>query len=165
MANYRAVYKSEHLGVVDLEEMVETKQSMIVTIREVKQEMGAMVAGSRGNFNIAYFAENIKPLVLNATNAGIVRKLAGGSTDTDNWKNVLVELFIDPNVKMKGQIVGGVRIKGEKPIKQKPSATKTTMDSAFGKKATIEEIEKIYIVSNELKEYYAKLQNPSEPTK
>ena len=165
MANYRAVYKSEHLGVVDLEEMIETKQSMIVSIREVKQEMGTMVAGSRGNFNIAYFVENIKPLVLNATNAGIVRKLSGGSTDTDNWKNVLVELFIDPSVKMKGQIVGGVRIKGEKPTKPKPTATQTTMDSAFGKKATIEEIEKIYIVSTELKEYYAKLQNTSEPSK
>jgi hypothetical protein len=165
MANYRAVYKSEHLGVVDLEEMIETKQSMIVTIKEVKQEHGVVVAGTRGNFNIAYFAENIKPLVLNATNAGVVRKLAGGSTDTDNWKNFLVELFVDPNVKMKGQIVGGVRIKGEKPIKQKQNATQQTMDSAFSKKATIEEIEKHYNVSQELKEYYAKLQNTSEPTK
>lgn len=123
MANYRSVYKSDHLGVIDLEELIENGKQLIFTIKEVKQELGVVVAGNRGNFNIAYFKENIKPLVLNATNANTVRKLAGGSTNTDNWNNVLVELYIDNSVKMKGQIVGGVRIKTQKPIVNKIEVT------------------------------------------
>ena len=114
MANFRNVYKSNQLGVVDLEEFVESKKSLIFTIKEVKQEIGAMVAGNKGDHNIAYFKEDIKPLVLNAGNANIVRGFAG-SIDTDNWKNIPIELYIDHNVKMKGQIVGGIRIKPIQP--------------------------------------------------
>ena len=76
--SYRIAYKSDHLGVIDLEEMLENGQSLIVTINEVWHEQGAVVAGSKGNFNIAYFAESIKPLVLNATNAATIRRLQSG---------------------------------------------------------------------------------------
>ena len=42
MTNYRNVYKSDHLGVVDLEEMLDLGKSMIVTIKEVKQEINIL---------------------------------------------------------------------------------------------------------------------------
>jgi hypothetical protein len=119
MANYRNVYKSDHLGVVDLEDLIEQGKSLVFTIKEVKQEFGVVVAGNRGDFNIAYFNEPIKPLVLNATNAATVRRIGNFGVDVDSWKNIEVELYIDANVKMKGLIVGGVRIK--KPVvKSKP---------------------------------------------
>jgi hypothetical protein len=120
MPNYRAVYKSDHLGVIDLEELVEQNKPLIFTIREVRQEIGATVAGAKGDFNIAYFVEPIKPLVLNATNAGTVRKLGRFGTDVDTWKNLRVELYIDATVKMKGQVVGGVRIKQVAPAPVTP---------------------------------------------
>ena len=138
MANYRNVYKSDHLGVIDLEELIESKKGLIFTITHVKQEIGAKVAGVIGDFNIAYFKEQIKPLVLNATNAGIIRKLAGGSTNTDNWKNILVELYIDTTVKMKGQIVGGVRIKSQTPIIKQISDSNAL--SVLNKSTTSEEL-------------------------
>ena len=72
--HYRKVFKSDHLGVPDLEDLVEQGQKLIFTIREVKQEVNVSVAGRKGNHNIAYFKEQIKPLVLNATNAKIVKK-------------------------------------------------------------------------------------------
>jgi hypothetical protein len=110
--SYRIAYKSDHLGVIDLEEMLENGQSLIVTIKEVWHEQGAVVAGSKGNFNIAYFSESIKPLVLNATNAATIRRLCNGGANLNTWKMpVTVELYIDATVKMKGQIVGGVRIR------------------------------------------------------
>lgn len=115
MPNYRNVYKSDHLGVVDLEELTEQNKPLIFTISQVKQEQ-TVVAGSKGNFNIAYFKEKIKPLVLNSTNASTIRKLGKFGTDVDTWVNIPVELYIDSNVKMKGQIVGGVRIKQTSPI-------------------------------------------------
>lgn len=108
--NYRNVYKSDHLGVVDLEEMIEGGTSLIVTISHVKQEIGATVAGKKGNFNIAYFTEKIKPLVLNSTNATMLKKMSNSSY-VENWSNITIELFIDNLVRMKGEVVGGVRIR------------------------------------------------------
>ena len=62
--HYRKVFKSDHLGVADLEDLVEAKSNLIFTIKQVKQEIGVRVAGRKGNHNIAYFNENIKPLWL-----------------------------------------------------------------------------------------------------
>lgn len=114
--HYRKVYKSDHLGVADLEEMQEDGKALCFTIKHVKQELNVSVAGRKGDYNIAYFVEDIKPLVLNATNAAMVRKLSGGSAFIEDWANTPVELFINSNVKMAGSKVGGVRIKDKKPV-------------------------------------------------
>lgn len=113
--HYRKVFKSDHLGSADLEEMLEEGKPLIFTIKEVKQEYNTKVAGKKIDANIAYFHENIKPLVLNATNSKIVKTLSGGSSFVEDWRNILIELYIDPLVKMKGETVGGVRIKEQPP--------------------------------------------------
>lgn len=154
MANYRKVYKSDHLGVVDLEEMVESGQSLKLTIKHVKQEIGVLVAGNKGNHNIAYFVEPIKPWVLNAGNAGIIKGFTK-STDTDKWNNVNIELYIDENVKMKGQIVGGIRIKPVQPmVKAKLVFTEANFEKAKAAKATIEMIKKTYELTPEMEIKY-----------
>ena len=154
MANYRKVYKSDHLGVVDLEEMVESGQSLKLTIKHVKQEIGVLVAGNKGNHNIAYFVEQIKPWVLNAGNAGIIKGFAK-STDTDNWNNIPIELYIDDNVKMKGQIVGGIRIKPVQPqVKTKLVFTESNFEKAKAAKATVEMIKKTYELTPEMETKY-----------
>lgn len=156
MANYRKVYKSDHLGVVDLEEMLEQGKQLIFTIKEVKQELGVVVAGNRGDFNIAYFVEPIKPMVLNAGNAGIIRGFSEGkSTDTDKWKNIPVELYVDANVKMKGQIVGGMKIKPIQPKiqpKEKPLFTEANFENAKKANATIEQIKERYTLTKEIED-------------
>lgn len=108
--HYRKVFKSDHLGQADIEDYQENGSNLIFTIKHVKQEIGVAVAGRKGNHNIAYFNEPIKPMVLNATNSKVVRGFSGGSPFVEDWKNIPVQLYIDPNVKMKGDIVGGVRI-------------------------------------------------------
>lgn len=150
MANFRNVYKSDHLGVVDLEEMLEQGKQLVFTISHVNQEMGAKVAGSKIDANIAYFKEPIKPLVLNATNAKIVKSFAR-STDTDNWNNIAVELYIDSSVKMKGEVVGGVRIKPIQPVIQKikPIFDEAKFEKAFIANATIETITKSFQTTEE----------------
>lgn len=124
--HYRKVFKSDHLGVADLEDLIESKTPLIFTIDHVKQEFGVRVAGKKGNYNIAYFKEGIKPLVLNATNSKTMKKLSGGSSFVEDWKGITVGLYIDPNASFGGEITGGVRInpnhveKG-KPVLQKDS--------------------------------------------
>ena len=122
--HYRNVFKSDHLGVADLEDMIEKGDELIFTIDKVKQELGVSVAGRKGNHNIAYFKEKgIKPLVLNATNSAMVKKFCGKSPFVEDWNNVIITLFIDPSVKMKGDVVGGVRIRPAQPVIKKEDLT------------------------------------------
>ena len=123
--NYRNVFKSDHLGVVDVDELLEAGNKPIFTISHVNQEMGAKVAGRKINANIAYFVENIKPLVLNATNSKTMQGLTG-SCFVENWQNVTVELYIDRDAKLKGEVVGGVRVSPRRVNKAKKVITKET---------------------------------------
>ncbi len=123
LTHYRKVFKSDHLGVADLEDYTETGQDLIFTIDHVKQEMGAQVAGKKINANIAYFKEPIKPLVLNATNSKAMKGLSG-SCFIENWREITVQLYIDKTAKLMGEVVGGVRISPNPVRKTKPTITK-----------------------------------------
>lgn len=152
--HYRRVFKSDHLGSADLEDFIEDKKPLVFTIKEVKQEIGVSVAGKKGSFNIAYFVENIKPLVLNATNSKVVKVFAGGSPFVEDWKNITVELYIDETVKMKGEIVGGVRIKSIKPTLPFLTAESKAYQNAVAHirgGGKIDDIEKRFIVTDEMK--------------
>lgn len=120
--HYRKVFKSDHLGVADLEDFTESGVGLIFTISHVKQEHGATVAGKKIDANIAYFVEKIKPLVLNATNSKTMKELTG-SCFIENWVNIPVQLYIDSTARLKGEIVGGVRISPTKVRAQKPEVT------------------------------------------
>jgi hypothetical protein len=122
--HFRKVFKSDHLGSADLEEFIEEGKPLIFTIKQVIQHQidpkikgsGMVVAGRRISANIAYFTDTkIKPLVLNATNSRIVKNKTN-SPFVEDWKGLVIELYIDRDVKMKGETVGGVRIKTD-PIK------------------------------------------------
>ena len=151
--HYRAIAKSDHLGVADLEDFIEEKRPLIFTIKYVKQEMGATVAGKKGNFNIAYFAEQIKPLVLNSTNSKVIKFFANGSPFVEDWKDIPIELFIDETVKMKGELVGGVRIRSVKPglpfLTKESKAYQNAVDHVK-KGGSMEDVEKRFIVTKEI---------------
>ena len=152
--HYRKVMKSDHLGSADIEEFIEDKKPLIFTIDHVKQEYGVTVAGRKGDFNIAYFKEVIKPLVLNATNAKTVCSFVKDrSPFVENWNNIKVELYIDKSVKMKGEVVGGVRIRKSQP-KPKAQFTETNFDAAKKAKATIEQIKVSYEITPEMEVKY-----------
>ena len=143
-SHYRKVFKSDHLGVADLEEMLEQGKLLVFTVKEVKQfnieegnkNSGIVVAGKRISANIAYFKEDIKPMVLNATNSKIMKTFAKDrSPFVQDWSNKVIELYIDSNVKMKGQIVGGVKIRPIQPIISKPELTPNHLRWEEAKKA------------------------------
>lgn len=117
--HFRKVYKSDHLGQADIEDLIESGSDLIFNISHVRQEYGVSVAGRKGDHNVAYFSEKIKPMVLNATNAKVVREFAK-SPFVEDWQNIRVQLYIDASVRMKGEVVGGVRINPRPPAQQKP---------------------------------------------
>jgi hypothetical protein len=116
--HYRKVFKSDHLSSADLEDLTEQKKDLNFTIQSVKQHVldpnvsnsGVRVAGKVIGANIAHIVEDIKPLVLNATNSKQVANIVG-SNFVQDWKNVKITLYIDQNVKFKGSSVQGIRIK------------------------------------------------------
>jgi len=154
--HYRKVFKSDHLGVADLEDLIEQKKPLIFTIKNVKQEWGVMVAGKKGNHNIAYFVEPIKPLVINAGNSKILKSFhPTQSPMVEDWTNIRVELYINENVKFGKDVVSGVRISPVQPKeKVKPNFTEANFEKAFANKATIEKIKAIYNVSEEIEKKY-----------
>ena len=149
--HYRKVFKSEHLGVADLEEMIEEGKALIFTISEVKQEWDVTVAGRKGNHNIAYFKEDIKPWVINSINSKVIKAFAKGSAFVEDWCNITVELFVDVNVKMKGEVVGGVRVRHVQPkAKAKKPFTEANIKPAKDQGFTIEKVKEFYDVSPEM---------------
>jgi len=128
--HYRKVFKSDHLGSADLEEMIEQKKRLVFTISNVTQHMkdpakkgsGVSVAGKMISANIAHFTDGTKPLVLNAKNSKQVSVFAK-SKFVNDWNNILIELYIDHNVKYAGEVVGGVRISPNQPKVIQPELT------------------------------------------
>lgn len=165
--HYRKVHKSDHLGVADLEELLEEGKQLIFTIKEVKQQFGVKVAGVKGDHNIAYFNEPIKPLVLNVANSKVIRSFNKNSSFIEDWSNTLVELYIDPNVKMKGELVGGVRIKPVQPKpKEKPIFKEEQFEQAFNAGVTIDRLKQSRQVSEEVEQKYIQYCNErNNPTK
>lgn len=113
--HYRKVFKSDHLGVADLEDFAEAGSDLCYTISHVKQEIGVRVAGKKGDHNIAYFKEGIKPIVLNAGNSSIVKGFSGGSPFVEDWVNIAVQFYVDKNVRFGSDTVSGVRIHPKQP--------------------------------------------------
>lgn len=155
--HYRNVFKSDHLGSADLEDFLEQGKSLVFTIKHVKQEKQTKVAGKKMDANIAYFVEPIKPMVLNATNSKQI-KLFTGSAFVQDWNNVLIELYVDENVKsVSGGVTQGVRIRPIQPrlqTKVKLEFNETNFDKAKIANVTREQIEKIYTLTDEMYNKY-----------
>ncbi len=149
--HYRKVFKSDYLGTPDLEEFIEEGVDLIFTVKEVRQEIGVRVAGKKIDANIAYFNEPIKPLVLNATNSKTMKLLSGGSSFVEDWKGIRIQLYIDPSVKMKGEVVGGVRVMPKSPsiVNKKPLFTQENFEKAKAANATIDLIKQRYSITDE----------------
>jgi len=148
--HYRNVFKSDHLGSADLEDLIENGTPLIFTITHAKQEIGVKVAGKKMDANIVYFKEPIKPMVVNATNGKIIKQFTGSSF-VEDWNNVLVELYVDDQVRaVTGGLTQGVRIRPIQPrVATKPLFTSANFEAAKKANATKAQIENRYTLTDE----------------
>lgn len=171
--HYRKVFKSDHLGVADLEEFMEEGRPLVFTVKETRQFLidpniknsGVVVAGKRISCNVAYFIEPIKPMVLNATNSKIMQSFhKDKSPMVEDWNNMTIELYVDKGVKMKGEVVGGIRIRAIQPVinKVKPIFTEANFEKAHAAKASIDKIKEIYSITPEMERAYVNFATEKE---
>ena len=105
----KLVSDPKYLGAADLEGMPEIAGTISGTAKEMVQN-----ASGRVEKTVLHFEENMKPLVLNATNSKIITKLAG-TPMVEGWKGIKIQLYFDPKVKFAGDMVGGVRVRPYPP--------------------------------------------------
>lgn len=94
---------------------------VIVTVQGVKQVNMAKEDEAPEYKWAIKFREFDKPLVLNTTNIHVAAKVFQ-SEDTDHWRGKEIILYTDPNVSFGGQVVGGLRFRGQEkaPVKAAP---------------------------------------------
>jgi len=163
--HYRRAFKSDHLGSADLAQFIEDKKSLVFKIKEVKlfevkegvKGSGAKVAGKFITANIAYFHENIKPMVLNAGNSSTVRGFANGSEWLEDWKDIYVELYIKKHIKFGNERVEGAWILPIQPVIKKvlPKFTESNFEKAKEAGASLDKIKSIYSVTPEISAKYS----------
>ena len=110
MPHWKRPFKSDHLSSSDIVE-----KELVLTIEYVKQEMCKSQSGDE-LANVAYFTDKKwKPMRLNVTNSTIVRRFSGNNSDTDNWKNIPIAIYVNPNVRLGKDTVEGLRIRAVQP--------------------------------------------------
>jgi hypothetical protein len=128
--HYRKAFDSPYLASADIVEPT------VLTVACVRLESDR-TKKTKDKFNTAYFVEKeirpgepLKPMILNATNSKTMKGLTG-SAFIDDWQNVRITVYVDPNVKFAKETVEGLRISPQKPAEGKKRLT-PEMTQAWG---------------------------------
>lgn len=112
--HYRKAFDSPYLSSADIVHPTE------LTVAYVKLEIDH-TKKTKDLFNTAHFVEKelrpgekLKPMILNATNSKTMKNLTG-SAFIDDWQNVRVMVYVEPNVKFGRESVEGLRISPKAP--------------------------------------------------
>lgn len=112
--HYRKAFDSPYLSSADIVEPT------ALTVAYVRLEPDH-TKKTKDLFNTAHFVEKelrpgekLKPMILNATNSKTMRNLTG-SAFIDDWNNVRVTVYVEPNVKFGRESVEGLRISSKAP--------------------------------------------------
>lgn len=96
--------KSKYLTKDDVGE-----DGMILTVKGVRMETLETDEGNEDKV-VLHFIENVKPMVLNRTNAQLIAVATGAKT-AGEAKGKKIVVFNDPTVSFGGKITGGLRIR------------------------------------------------------
>lgn len=104
MVNFNKLKQSKFLGKEDVDPPVN------VTISSCIKKNVALESQAPEMKYTLEFQENLKPLVLNFTNASMMAQITG-QDDTDDWVGAKVQLYNDPSIMFAGKLTGGIRIR------------------------------------------------------
>lgn len=111
MTHWKKLNNPDFLGAYAFE----PGQEMTLTIASVRQEPVMGADGKKEDCIVARFKENVKPMILNATNCKAITKLYK-SPYIEDWAGKQVTVRVQ-QVKAFGDVVDALRIKPELPAK------------------------------------------------
>jgi len=110
--HWKKAFKSDYLSSSDIDE-----KDLNLTIDYVKLQECLTQTGKK-LCNVAHFTDKeIKPMILNVGNSKIVKKFANNKTHLEDWLNIKVTIYVNPNVKFGSDTVEGLRIRTTAPKK------------------------------------------------
>lgn len=105
----RSLYEHDYLGQWDCD----TSDLVLTITRVTRQEVLNPKTNKKAMKVCLGFKETDKLMVLNATNRDIIAKELGYGYKYPSWSGKQITLYVDPNVKVAGKKVGGIRIRAE----------------------------------------------------
>ena len=127
--HYRKAFDSPYLSSADIVEPTG------LTIARVTLETDK-TKKTKDRFNTAYFVESeirpgekLKPMVLNATNSKMMKRITG-SAFIDDWNNVRVTVYVDNAVRFGKDTVEGLRLSGYNETRKAVAPGSKAWDSA-----------------------------------
>lgn len=116
LTHFRKAFDSPYLSSADIVEPTP------LTVAYVRLEADH-TKKTKDMFNTAHFVEKelrpgekLKPMILNATNSKMMRNLTG-TPFIEEWVNLRVTVYVDPNVKFGKESVEGLRISSKAPAR------------------------------------------------
>lgn len=129
LTHWKKLTNPDYLGAYALE----PGQEIIVTIKSVANEIVTGTDGKKETCTVMHFAENIKPLVLNATNSKTIAKLFK-TPYIEQWSGRKIQLYVEHGIKAFGEVVDAIRVRSFLPVEQElKCADCGAQIQAFGK--------------------------------
>lgn len=110
--HWKKLTNPDYLGAYSLE----PGQELNLTIKNVVRQQVTGADGKKEECTVAYFTENVKPMILNVTNCKTIQKLYDNPYIED-WSGKKVTIYAT-KVKAFGESVEALRIRNKIPEKQ-----------------------------------------------
>ena len=112
LTHWKKLTNPDYLGAYALE----PGQEMILTIKSVSNETVTGTDGKRETCSVMRFAENVKPMILNATNSKTITKLLK-TPYIEKWAGRKIQIYVE-SVKAFGEVVDALRIRPFLPVEK-----------------------------------------------
>lgn len=122
--HWKKLHNPDYLGAYALD----PGKDLIVTIKSAGNEIVTGPDGKKEECMVMHFVEQVKPMIVNSTNAKTIAKLFK-TPYIEDWQGKKIQLFID-KVKAFGEVVEALRVRPKPPTEQ--AEPKTTCDDCGG---------------------------------
>ena len=113
LTHWKKLTNPDYLGAYALD----PGQDLIVTIKSVANEVVTGTDGKKETCSVMHFIEDVKPLVLNATNSKTITKLLK-TPYIEQWAGRKIQLYVECGIKAFGDIVDAIRVRPFLPVEK-----------------------------------------------
>ena len=113
LTHWKKLMNPDYLGAYALQ----PGQELIVTIKSVANEIVTGTDGKKEPCSVMHFVEDVKPLVLNATNNKTIAKLLK-TPYIEEWSGRKIQLYVEKGIKAFGDIVDAIRVRPFLPVER-----------------------------------------------